>query len=260
MTFIFGTVSFHTYAQITMGAKGLGMGQATTALPEYDWALFANPSLLNNDKVGLGFYGLRNYGFAEITDMSATGSVPTGFGVAALGFHRYGDNLFNETRIRFGYKNEWQMLHFGVVTNYSHISFGADYGSGGAFGLDIGVAAQLAEDLWVGARSTNINRPEYEGINEELAREIGIGFSYGLNELAVFAFDAVKDVRFPVSYRGGLEINIIEELKGRVGITTEPLSYSLGFGYGMERWVINFAVQKHELLGFSPGVDFMLYF
>ncbi len=53
LTFIFGTVSFHTYAQITMGAKGLGMGQATTALPGYDWALFANPALLNNDRFGV---------------------------------------------------------------------------------------------------------------------------------------------------------------------------------------------------------------
>ncbi|MBD3615095.1 MAG: hypothetical protein HUJ22_00880 [Gracilimonas sp.] len=260
LSVVFGLITSSLFAQLTMGAKGLGMGQATTAIPGYEWALFANPALLNSDNAAIGFYGLRNYGFAELTDMSATGSVPTKLGVAALGFHRYGDNLFSETRIRFGYKNDWQMLHFGVVANYNHISFGADYGSGGALGLDVGIAAELAEDLWIGARSTNVNHPEYGDIDEELAREMAIGFTYGLNELAVFAFDVVKDVRFPVSYRGGLEIAVIEDLKGRVGITTEPLSYSLGFGYGKDRWSFNFAVQKHELLGFSPGIDFMLYF
>lgn len=260
LVFIFGVISIPAFAQLTMGAKGLGMGQATTALPVYDWSLFANPALSDNERVALGFYGLRNYGFAELTDMSAIGSMPTKFGVASLGFHRYGDNLFNETRVRLGYKNEWQKLHFGIAANYNTISFGADYGSGSALGVDLGIAAELTKELWVGAKSTNINRPNYKGIDEDLPREIAIGFSYGLNELAVFAFDIVKDVRFPVSYRGGMEITIIESLKGRVGVTTEPLTYSLGFGYSKERWDINFAVQKHQLLGFSPGLDFMLYF
>lgn len=260
LVFIFGVISIPAFAQITMGAKSIAMGQATTALPGYDWALFGNPALTNNEKAAIGFYGLRNYGFVELTDMAAIGSLPTKFGVASLGFHRYGDNLFNETRIRLGYKNEWRMLHFGIAANYNTISFGADYGSGSAFGVDLGIAAELTNNLWVGAKSTNVNRPNYKDIDEDLPREIAIGFSYGLNELAVFAFDVVKDVRFPVSYRGGMEINIIEELKGRVGVTTEPLTYSLGFGYGKERWDVNFAVQKHELLDFSPGLDFMLYF
>ncbi|MEQ8523456.1 hypothetical protein [Gracilimonas sp.] len=257
---ILGLISIPVYGQLSMGARGLGMGQANLALPQYDWALFSNPALLNNEDISVGFYGLRNYGFAELTDMSAIASVPTRLGVTSVGFHRYGANLFNETRLRLGYKNDWRMLHFGIVGNYSHISFGGDYGSGGAIGIDVGVAAKVSNNLWVGAKTVNINRSSYRGINEDLPRETGIGFSYELNELALFAFDVVKDVNFPVAYRSGIEIKVIENLKGRVGITTEPLTYSLGFGYGREQWDVNFAVQKHELLGFSPGLDFMIYF
>jgi hypothetical protein len=152
------------------------------------------------------------------------------------------------------------MLHFGLAGNYNHISFGEDYGSGGAIGVDIGVAAEITSNLWIGAKTININRASYKGIREDLPRETAIGFSYALNELALFAFDVVKDVSFPVAYRGGVEIKVIDNLKGRVGITTAPSTYSLGFGYGREQWDINFAVQKHEVLGFSPGLDFMIYF
>lgn len=262
LVLIFGFLTVPAMAQLTMGAKGLGMGQATTALPGYDWSLFSNPSLSNNEKIAVGFYGLRNYEFPELTDMSALGSIPTRFGVTSLGFHRYGDSKYNETRIRVGYKNIWQNLHFGLALNYKHISFGGDYGSGGALGVDLGIAASITEDLWLGAKATNVNRPEYEfqTMDEYLPRELGMGISYHLNELALFAFDVVKDVKFPVSYRGGIEINIIEDLMGRVGVTTEPLTYSLGFGYGKERWDVNFAVQMHQYLGYSPGLDFMLYF
>ena len=259
LLFIFGLMAESASGQFKMGARGLAMGNATTAVPEYNWALFSNPAMISDERSGFGFYGLRNYGFSELTDMSAHGSIPTGFGVAALGFHRYGDNLFNETRVRIGYKNQWRSLHFGIVGNYNNISFGADYGSGNAVGIDVGIAAEITSDLWFGASSVNINRPEYEGIEEELPRELALGLSYQLNELALFSFDVVKDVRYPVSYRGGMDINILENLQGRVGITSYPLTYSLGIGYGRHRWDINIAVQKHELLGFSPGLDFMIF-
>lgn len=248
------------FAQLTMGAKALGMGQATSALPGYEWAIFSNPALADNERIAIGFYGLRNYGFAELTDMSAFGSIPTDVGVASLGFHRYGDNLFTETRIRFGYKNKWRNLHFGAAANYNHISFGADYGAGGAIGIDAGIAAELTQALWFGAKTTNANQPDYKGINEELPRELALGFSYNLDELALFAMDIVKDVRFPVSYRGGFQVKVIEELKGRIGVTTEPLTYAFGLGYGKELWEVNIAVQKHSLLGFSPGLDLLLFF
>ncbi len=260
MCLIFGFISTAVFAQYSMGAKGLGLGQATTSIHGYEWALFGNPALVSNAETAVGFYGLRNYGFAEITDMAAVGSMPTALGVFSGGFHRYGDHLFNETRIRVGYKNEWKMLHLGIVANYNTISFGKNYGSGSAIGIDAGIAAKITDSFWMGAKSTNLNRPKYKGIREDLPRELSLGFSYHLNDLAMLTADAVKDVNFPLAYRGGVEVKVIDALKGRVGITTEPLSYSLGFGYRHTRWDVNFAVQKHQLLGFSPGLDFMIFF
>ncbi|GAB5409682.1 MAG: hypothetical protein BalsKO_20470 [Balneolaceae bacterium] len=245
-----------------MGARGLGLGHATSALPDYTWSLFSNPALLSAEAPSVGFYGLRNYGFAEITDMATFGALPTQGGIVGLGFHRYGDNLFNETRVRFGYKNEWEQLHFGLAFNYNHISFGGVYGSGGALGLDVGIAAQISNQFWIGAKVMNINHPQYElsGTNEDLARDLSIGFSYALEDHALFLMDVVKDVRYPVSYRGGLEVTIIKEIKGRLGVSTEPLTYSFGLGYGKDLWDVNVAVQQHQLLGLSPGFDLLFKF
>lgn len=258
----FLSISTILNGQVSLGAKGLSLGQATTALSENKWSLFANPSLLNTSEATLGFYGLRNYGFSELTDMATFGSLPTKLGTGSLGFHRYGDTLFNETRVRLGYKNEWENLHFGLVLNYNHISFGGPYGSGGALGLDLGIASQVMNRIWIGAKATNINKPAYTftGTTEDLARELSVGFSYELEQKALFIFDVVKDVRFPVAYRGGLEMVLIQELKGRIGITTEPLTYSFGVGYGKEFWEINLAVQQHSYLGMSPGFDLLIHF
>ncbi|MFV1884713.1 MAG: hypothetical protein ACMZ7B_09515 [Balneola sp.] len=255
-------ISIAANAQFSIGARGVSLGQATTALIENDWSLYSNPALLNSEQPSLGFYGLRNYGFVEISDMAAFGSLPTSFGTGALGIHRYGDNLYNETRVRLGYKNEWEQLHIGLALNYNHISFGGPYGSGGAYGVDVGIAAQVIDQLWLGATATNLNQPAYpfSSGDEDLARELSIGFSYALEETALFVMDIVKDVRFPVSYRGGLEATIIEELKGRVGVTLSPRTYSFGLGYSKDFWEINLAVQQHNPLGLSPGFDLLFHF
>lgn len=259
---IFMGISFGAYGQFSIGARGVSLGQATTALTENEWSLYSNPAFLNSETTSVGFYGLRNYGFAEITDMAAFGSLPTSFGTGAVGVHRYGDNLYNETNMRLGYKNEWQQLHIGLILNYNHLSFGGPYGSGGAFGIDVGLGVQITNQFWIGAKATNINQPTYSfsSGDEDLARDLSIGFSYALEETALFVMDIVKDVRFPVSYRGGLEVNIINELTGRIGITTESLTYSFGLGYEKDFLAVNLAVQQHHLLGLSPGLDLIFKF
>jgi len=259
---IFVTVPQLSYGQLTMGADGLALGQATTALQDNNWAIFSNPATINERDISLNFFSLRNYGFQELTDIAAAGSIPTPFGIAAFGFHRYGGDLFNESRVRLGYANSWEELKFGAVLNYNHISQASPYGSGGTLGIDIGISAKFTEGLWLGARTSNINQPSYqfEADEESLARELAIGLSYDLDKNALFLFDVVKDVRFPVSYRGGIEVKVIENLKGRVGVSTEPNTYSFGIGYGSELWQANIAFQRHETLGFSPGVDLNFYF
>ena len=249
-------------AQLTMGADGLALGQATTALQNNSWAIFSNPATINNEKKSVSFFSLRNYGFVELTDIAASGSFPTSYGIAAFGFHRYGGDLFNETRIRFGYANSWNNLKFGAVLNYNHISQASPYGSGGALGIDVGITTMLTQGLWLGAKATNLNQPSYDfAANEEsLSRELSLGLSYDLDQNALFLFDIVKDVRFTVAYRGGVEVKVIENLKGRVGVTTEPNTYSFGVGYEATLWEANLVFQRHETLGFSPGIGLNFFF
>ncbi len=152
-------------------------------------------------------------------------------------------------------------FHYGGILNYSHVSQGGGYGSAGALGVDIGVAAPIISNLWIGAKATNINRPKYGSRNnEKLPSSLSVGLSYQLSELVLFATEIYKDVQFPISYRGGIEIQIVEQLVGRAGITTKPQTFSAGVGYSGSFWSANIAVQRHEerILGYSPAIDFKI--
>ncbi len=253
--------SFELRAQAVMGAREMALGQTGTALQGTSWAMFANPAMMPEDNNTVSFFGVRYFGFADISDMAVSVTYPTKIGVLGAGAHRYGFDLFNENRLRLGYKNSFLRFHYGAILNYSHVVQGGGYGSAGAFGVDIGLAAPIFSDLWIGAKATNLNQPEYGSRNnEKLPRELSVGLSYQLSDIALFTTDVVKDIQFPISYRGGVEVNIIENLMGRAGITTEPQTFSAGFGYSGTFWSANIAVQQHEdqVLGYSPAVDFKI--
>lgn len=249
------------HAQVTLGARSISMGQAATALPENEWAIFGNPAMLSGQQKSVSFFAIRYYGLSELTDAAAVIVYPTKIGVIAGGAHRYGGELFNQSRIRIAYKNSSQGFHYGASLNYSHIKQGGGYGSVGALGINVGIAAEIIQDFWIGAKATNINQPKYgefQNIDEDLPRNLSIGFSYRLSGVALFTADVLKDVQFPVSFRSGIEIKIIDHLTGRAGITMQPRTFSGGFGYNTNNWGVNLAVQQHEeaILGLSPGLDF----
>lgn len=268
--FIFLTLSFAAYmvflmpvttnAQNNMGAKSVAMGQTGVALPASSWSTFSNVALMPTDENRVSFYGFRYIGISEITDMAATVNYQANWGTLGVGVHRYGFNLFNENRFLAGYKNNLGNFHYGASVSYTHVFQGGNYGSAGAVGIDLGLAAEVIEGLWFGARATNINQPSYGDTDEDLPRELAAGLSYQLSEEALVTTELVKDVMFPVSFRSGLQFEVITSLFARVGVTTNPETYSFGFGYQTDSWDVNFALQQHNPLGLSPALDFGIRF
>jgi hypothetical protein len=124
----------------------------------------------------------------------------------------------------------------------------------------VGLATEVIDGLWFGARATNINQPSYGDTDEDLPRELAAGISYQLTSDALVTTEIVKDVMFPISFRAGLQFEIITSLFARAGVTTNPETYSFGFGYIADRWNVNFALQQHNPLGLSPALDLGIRF
>lgn len=247
-------------AQNAMGAKSISMGLTGVALPDNSWTVFSNTAMMQTDEHRVSFYGFRYIGISEITDIAASANIQSSLGTIGMGLHRYGFNLFNENRFLLAYKNNLGFFHYGGSLSYTHVIQGENYGSAGAVGFDVGLAAQIITDLWFGARATNLNQPAYGDVDEELPRELAAGFSYQLSGVALFTSELVKDVKFPLSVRGGIEFELIPSLFARAGITTEPSTYSAGFGYEASRWDVNFGLQQHIPLGLSPALDLGIRF
>ncbi len=248
------------YAQYVMGAKHLALGQTSVAIPSSNWAVFSNASLMPTFDNHVSFYGFRYAGISEITDMAVAYSQQTSLGTFGAGVHRYGFNLFSKNRFLIGYKNNLGKFHYGGSISYTHVLQGGSYGSAGATGIDIGISAEIITGLWFGARATNINQSSYGDTDESLPRDLSAGISYQLASQVQFVSEIVKDILFPVSFRTGVQVEVIKSIFTRAGITTQPETYSLGFGYITDRLEVNIALQQHNPLGLSPAIDFGIRF
>ncbi len=246
-------------AQLIMGARATSMGQAITAMPGDVWQVFGNPSLLPDEGRSVSFYGIRYYGFSELTDMALAGHYAHRFGNFAVGMHTYGDDLFRESRFRIAYSRGFEGIYFGVIVNYAHMSI-ERFGSAGALVFDAGISYVITDGLIAGSRATNLTRSTIGRAGEELPRELALGLSYTFSDRGTVSSEIVKDARFPLAYRGGMEVRVIDNFYLRGGFTTEPLTYSAGMGYNHNRWGINIGAQQHYVLGWNPGFDFNIRF
>lgn len=252
-----------TSAQWTMGSRAVAMGQAHSALPNDAWALFHNPAALDIDDQALGFFAIRYYGLKELEDHAFVLNVPlhrlfssfdisTAFG---FGMHTYGFELYRRTQVRLGWTARMNRLRLGVAASYAHLRI-EGYGSRGSPVLDAGVIGELSGHLHVGYRISHLLHTG-NGENEADLHpsEMAGGFSWtGIPGLLITA-DIVKDLIHPVALRAGIEAEFAENLFIRGGWTSRPFTWSAGAGIGLGRMEGNIAVQKHEVLGLSPGID-----
>ncbi len=217
------------FSQIVMGGRGASLSEATSAMTNDKWALFANPANLSKRNTA-SFYAIRNFGLSALTDYAFELSCRTKAGTIGVGGHTYGFKLFRQSEFRVGFSKSILDIRLGLVVNYINYSLPEPYGSAGTIGVNIGITAPLVNGLWLGARAENINQPEIGKNKEELPQALAIGIDYRISSKALYLLECYKDIDFPVSIRSGLEFSPVGVLRLRAGIKTHPQSFSLGLG------------------------------
>ncbi|TVQ66169.1 MAG: hypothetical protein EA363_13265 [Balneolaceae bacterium] len=264
---LLGMLTTPAQAQWSMGARSIAMGQAHTALPSDTWALFHNPASMRTGNTVLGFFTIRYYGIRELEDQAAVLSVPlhpfrkrNQMDVSmGAGFHTYGFDLYRETRAISGVALRLDRLRIGFSANYVHIRIDG-YGSRGSPVFDAGVIAGLGNGFQIGYRISHILATDSGDWETDLhPSEMAGGISWNGMKGLLMAVDLVKDSLHPLSLRAGAEAELPGGLFLRGGWTSRPFTWSAGTGLQLNRIHGNLAVQKHDVLGLSPGIDFQLH-
>lgn len=239
-------------------ARSDALGNATTASLS-SVGPHANPgSPATLDHSTVLFYGRENFGLAALRYGATQVAVPTEWGVPSIGASTFGFDEYREVHLSVGIARPLQFgtsrqIHVGLVGRYHHTSI-EGYGSAHAVGLNAGIVVTLLPALQLGAHATNINGASL--VNEEsIPRTLAVGIDYQALDQVTILVDLFKDVRYPATIRGGLEISPVDELALRIGHTTAPVRLTGGAGIHLGPLHAAIAAERHQELGWSPSAS-----
>lgn len=246
------------------GARALGMGGAATGLPGVAWGHANAASWSTLDARAFALFASQTFGLAEMRTGAAVYAEPFPWGALAAGARSYGFADYRETHVLLGGARAFALgttraFHLGIALRYQHLAISNGYGSAGAIGLSAGWLVDVLPALTIGFQATNVNFPEAGG--DDLPRTFALGLSYRPAHNATVVLDALKDVVWPVTVRGGFEIVPVPQLALRAGATLQPARYTLGIGVHLGRLRADVAADRHENaeLGWTPAFTLALY-
>ncbi|MHB1050939.1 MAG: hypothetical protein ACYC09_12735 [Bacteroidota bacterium] len=232
-----------------------GSGVAMNAY-EHLWLNPAASASVSSTHASL-FYAPSPFQLPQLSHYGISVAHPYSFGTISLGAHTLGFPLYRESNVAFAYArpltNEFCA---GIALHVYHLAI-QKYGSATKVGADIGGIFSLAEELSIGLTLGNVNGPDI-GDGEEIPRFFSFGTAIRPVGSAVITFDIVKDIRFPATYRAGIEFSPIDAVALRTGLQGDPSRIFGGVSIIVAPFAFHYGIGTHTDLGLthSIGISF----
>jgi hypothetical protein len=144
----------------------------------------------------------------------------------------------------------------GVQINYSSTQISDGYGQTNSISGNIGLLADLNEDLTISAVVINPNRAKLaEFTDERMPTLLKLGLRYNISEKIIAFTEVAKDIDFDANVRVAIEYKALDLIYFRAGYATNPALSSFGFGLNLDKFKLDFASGFDSNLGFSPQVS-----
>jgi len=222
------------------------------------WSVNNNIGQLSNMKFSAASISIfQPFLVSDFTTSSIAIGVLSKNGCFGISYSNYGNEFLQFHSTGFGYSmllND--QLSGGLKINYHYINAGNIYSNKSAISADLGVAAQLNDELKIGVQIINPTLSELDDYNNEripTAMQIAIGYNLSNEVAAHFAVN--KDIIYPASFLAAIEYKPNKSILFRGGIGTNPSLASFGVGTYLKKFTIDIAAQYHQILGFSPEIS-----
>ncbi len=239
-----------------VGTRSIALGGAGVALG--GWSSL-NPAFLATTKQpGLSLYADQGFGLTELRTGALHLTYPFSFATLAAGAQTLGFDAYRVSNLSLAAGRAFSLgtlrtFDAGVALTLHHAQI-QGYGSGAALSLDAGFRVSLLPELAVGASGQNLTASRLGGV-EPVPQVLRVGLAYLPAARLAVTGDVVKDARYPLSARGGVELTAVEALLLRVGGGTAPTSFSAGMGLRLGIVRVDLAATRHAWLGWSPALE-----
>jgi len=239
-------------------ARASALGGATTALIG-DAGTHANPGVRSLSSArSLVLYARQDFGLAELRYGSAHVDLPLRHFAVSASASTFGFADYREIHAGVGLATAvglgtTRRLGLGVQTRYHHLRI-ERFGRTGATAVNAGLAVRLVPTFTFGAHATNLFGARL-GDGAEVPKTLAVGLAYDAADTIRVVADAFKDVDFPLSLRGGIELQPVPFVAVRAGANSSPVRFGLGTGVQAGPLRADVAAERHDELGWSPSAS-----
>jgi len=260
---LFATVGGYAAGEnIPVGGRSSAMGGISVSQNDF-WSISNNQAGAAWFKgVTAGLYAENRFLMKELMVQQIGIALPLKAGTFALLVSHSGNNLYNEIKAGLSYARKFGK-HFavGVQIDYLRIHIKDDYGSKNLLSCEIGLMYHADQHMNIGIHLINpvpVHITAYPA--ELLPTIICVGLSYQFSDAFVAAIEAEKDLEHRPLFRAGAEYRFTKPFLARIGIATNPMSFTFGFGLETGRIKIDISSEYNQALGFSPSVSIIYSF
>lgn len=247
-------ISFQSLSQINsigIGSRAVGMGNASITLNDV-WSIHNNVAGLAEVKqTDVGVFYQNRFGMSGFNTVAFSGSYALNKGAFGVGLYRFGDQLYNEQILGFGYANKLDFVSLGVKVNMLQLTID-ELGTKRALAFDFGGIVDITEELKFGAQIFNLSQAklaEYE--DERFSTVLKAGFQYAPFEKLLIILEAEKEPTYKAQTKAGIEYKIIDKLAFRTGFNTLRNMAFFGLGFQTSKLSIDYSASYHSVLGMS---------
>lgn len=245
-----------------IGTRSAAMGNASVALSDV-WSTHHNQAgLAFMHQVSVGVNYENRFLIKELSIKSGAAAIPFKFGTIGLSIRNFGYALYNENKYNVSFAKAFgDKFAAAFAFNYLTTTIAEGYGNSTAFVGEIGLQAKPTNDLTIGAHLYNPTRAMLsKKADERLPTIIRFGINYSLSKKVIFVIETEKDISRKTVFKAGVEYAAVKELYLRMGISTDLVLSSFGFGIHLKNFNLDLAANYHQVLGITPQISLAYQF
>ena len=228
------------------------------------WSVFGNQAgMAGVERLEIGGSFLNQFLVNELSTSAGFFAFPVQSSVFAVSLYQFGKSPFRREKFGLAYARHLsEQLSFGMQFNYYRLLFPEENRMVGSSGLEFGIQYLVNKQLLLGGHLINPYRAKIKMSTGyfQYGSLVNVGALYRLSDSFCLVSELENEFANHIIVRTGMEYSIMDRIFLRGGISGKPYQLSAGFGFQVEKLIVDLATSYHQYLGNSPSVSFQFRF
>jgi hypothetical protein len=260
--FLISNCAYAAGDHMIIGGKAAALGY-TSVTQSDEWSVFNNQAgLAWCKRFSAGIYFENRYLLKDLSLKALAITLPAGRGAFGVSFRHFGFSMYSEmnTGIAYGMRLT-KSFSAGVQVDYLRLHVADGFKDNSVFSCEIGLQFRAGEHLWLGLHVANPVPVKLSSLTQErLPTLLRFGLSWRIMEGLHSDIEVEKDLVHKPVLKAGIEYRPAKSFYIRMGILSNPATFTFGFGLEFGNLQFDLASSYHFILGYSPQASVIYSF